>query len=78
MSQDFSTYALHMASQTVSEGSFCEWPSYIRGYHVYQTLWNPVIGKTLSLAVAPTNLHHSYAAVNVDETELLLATFPGM
>ena len=32
---------------------------------MYQTLWTPVIGETLSLAVGPTNPHDSYAVAVV-------------
>jgi len=70
-----------MASQIVGEGSCYEWSSYVRGYHVYQTMWTPAVGETLRLAVEPTNSHDIYAvALMMDETELyvLSAMFLGM
>ena len=56
-----------MASQIVGEGSCYEWSSYVRGYHVYQTVWTPAVGEMLSLAVEPTNSHDIYAVALIQD-----------
>ena len=53
-----------MASQVVSSASggtaaavieVLEIPSYIRGYHAYMSIWNPVLGQMLLVKREPTN-----------------------
>ena len=48
-----------MASQPVHSPSLrlstAEFDSYIRGYHVYQVVWTPVVGEMLLLKQDPTN-----------------------
>ena len=56
-----------MASQIVGEGSCYEWSSYVRGYHVYQTVWTPAVGETLRLAVEPTNSYDIYAVALIQD-----------
>ena len=56
-----------MASQIVGESSCYEWSSYVRGYHVYQTVWTPAFGETLRLAVEPTNSHDIHAMVVIQD-----------
>ena len=47
-----------MASQAVTgsqESAVLEFLSFIRGYHVYQTTWDPKLGDVLRLEREPTN-----------------------
>ena len=45
-----------MASQAVSKSVSYKWPSYIRGYHEYKSVWLPTVGETLRLTLDLTNL----------------------
>ena len=55
-------------SQIVREGCCYEWPLYVRGYHVYQSVWTPPVWKTPRLTVEPTNMHDAYTvAVEQDK-----------
>ena len=55
-----------MASQVVSSNGAAadlevlEIPSYIRGYHAYMGVWNPVQGQTLLVKQEPTNSKDRY------------------
>lgn len=35
--------------------------SYVRGYHAYKHIWQPVVGETLQLAQEPNNSQDSFA-----------------
>ena len=50
-----------MVSQVVGEGSCCEWPSYVRGYHEYKSVWSPTVREVLRLTTEFTNFHNPYA-----------------
>ena len=41
-----------------------EMASYVKGYHVYKTLWNPLIGEFLSCEREPNNPMDKYAIVS--------------
>ena len=41
----------------------CEFQSCIRGYHVYEAVWTPVIGEVLTCARETTNSHDPYAVI---------------
>ena len=41
-----------------------EMVSYVKGYHVYKTLWNPLIGEFLSCERKPDNPMGKYAVVS--------------
>ena len=47
-----------MASQPAVSGSLAvtEMTSFIRGYHEYKEIWQPVIGESLILKTVPTNV----------------------
>ena len=50
-----------MASQIVSEStsgtsSYTEIVSFVRGYHEYKEIWQPVVGEVLILKKEPTNV----------------------
>ena len=47
-----------MASQPAISGSLAvtEMTSFIRGYHEYKEIWQPVIGESLILKTEPTNV----------------------
>ena len=60
-----------MASQIpASNCECCEVPSFVRGYHAYQDVWNPSVGQVLMLRRQPDNLHdrHAVAVVTSDST----------
>ena len=40
-----------MASQVVGKSTCYEWPSYVRGYHKYKSVWSPTVGETLRLTM---------------------------
>ena len=44
-----------MASQVVGENACYEWPSYVRGYHEYTSIWSPTVGEMLWLTTKLTN-----------------------
>ena len=54
-----------MASQVVLTGSqdvaVLEFLSFIRGYHAYQTIWDPSLGDILRLEREPTNCKDRFA-----------------
>ena len=43
-----------MASQVVGENACYEWPSYVRGYHKYKSVWSPTVKETLRLTTKLT------------------------
>ena len=43
-----------MASQVVGESACYEWPSYVRQYHKYKSVWLPTVGETLRLTTELT------------------------
>ena len=44
-----------MASQVVGESACYEWPSYVRGYHEYKSIWLPTVGEMLRLTTELIN-----------------------
>ncbi len=51
-----------MASQPVAPDSSCiEISSFIRGYHAYQDVWDPLVGEVLLLQREPTNVKDNQA-----------------
>ena len=55
-----------MSSQISGIAGMYEWHLFVRGYHVYRTLWTPVSGEILQLR----NDHDNYAVavVKSDQT----------
>ena len=43
----------------------CEIPSFARGYHPYQDVWNPSVGQVLKLRKEPDNSHNCHAVAVV-------------
>ena len=48
-----------------------EFDSYIRGYHAYQDIWNPVVGESLLLKREPDNSVDSSAVAVWREDEIV-------
>ena len=44
-----------------------EYQSFVRGHHVYFTIWTPVVGEELVLRRQPDNEHDPYAVAVKDE-----------
>ena len=58
-----------MASQPADvESSYVEIASFVRGYHDYQAVWQPSVGKVLLLQTEPTNIKDNKAIVFVKNT----------
>ena len=65
-----------MASQPVSSVSSCvEVASFIRGYHAYQDVWQPVVGEVLLLQREPSNMKDRQA-VSVMKSNLIVGHVP--
>ena len=56
-----------MASQVVGESARYEWPSYVRGYHKYKSIWSPTVGETLRLTTELTNSQDPFAVVVIKD-----------
>ena len=48
-----------------------EMVSYVKGYHVYKTLWNPLIGEFLSCEREPDNAMDKYAVCVKKENKIV-------
>ena len=48
-----------------------EMVSYVKGYHVYKTLWNPLIGEFLSCERGPDNPMDKYAVCVKKENKIV-------
>jgi len=59
-----------MASQTTGDDQACyEVKSFIRGFHVYQDVWTPVIGELLLLKREPENVHDKHAVAVIRQCD---------
>ena len=47
----------------------------VRGYHVYQTIWDAVVGETLECRRQPLNEHNRYA-VAVIKDDVIIGHLP--
>ena len=47
--------------------------NYIRGYHVYQRIWKPVVGEVAIAVLQEENRHDCYAVAILEEALLLAA-----
>ena len=56
-----------MASQVVGESARYEWPSYVRGYHEYKSIWSPTVGETLRLTTELTNPQDLFAVAVIKD-----------
>ena len=56
------------AADLDGSGSFIQIESFIRGYHAYKDIWNPVIGEELPLNREPVNTTDEYAAAAVKDS----------
>ena len=66
-----------MASQIPADNCDCyEVPSFIRGYHAYQDLWNPSVGQVLRLRKEPDNSHDSQAVDVVKSCNTVVGHVP--
>ena len=54
-----------MAASTESSETFIQIESFVRGYHAYMDIWNPVIGEELQLKREPENTRDGYAVAVV-------------
>ena len=51
-----------MACQVVDDSSCYKWPSYVRGYHKYKSVWLPTVAReTLRLTTELTNPQYPFA-----------------
>ena len=50
-----------MSSGTTDTGRSLRIPCYVRGYHVYQRIWNPFIGEVAIAVREQDNVHDRYA-----------------
>ena len=58
-----------MASQPADvETFYVEIASFVRGYHDYQAVWQPSVGKVLLLQTEPTNIKDNKAVAIVKNT----------
>ena len=59
-----------MASQVVGDQQACyEVNSFVRGLHVYQDIWTPVVGEVLLLKREPDNAHDRYSVAVVRQSD---------
>ena len=65
-----------MASQPVTDRlGNTEIHSYVRGYHEYKHIWDPIVGKTLRLERQPNN-HKDRCAVAVKKDNVTVGHIP--
>ena len=57
-----------MASQVVGESAHYEWPSYVRGYHEYRSIWSPTVGEMLRLTTELTNPQGPFAVAVIKDS----------
>ena len=57
-----------MASQVVGKSACYKWPSYIRGYHEYRSVWSPTVGETLRLNTELTNPQDRFAVALIKDS----------
>ena len=68
-----------MASQAVTgsqELAVLELRSFVRGYHAYQTIWDPTVGDTLRLEREPTNSKDGFAVAVIDARDRVVGHVP--
>ena len=66
-----------MASQIPADNPDCyEVPSFVRGYHAYQDMWNPSVGQVLRLRKEPDNSHDRHAVAVVKSGNTVLGHIP--
>ena len=69
-----------MASQAVTTASqdlvVLELTSFVRGYHAYQTIWDPKVGDVLRLEREPTNCKDRFAVAVVDARNRVVGHIP--
>ena len=53
--------ASQVVSSTIADLEVLEISSYIRGYHAYRDIWNPIPGQSLLVRQEPTNSHDGNA-----------------
>ena len=51
-------------------------PCFVRGYHVYQRIWSPTIGESLTTAREPDNIHDKHAVSVLDDTLCVVGHVP--
>ena len=68
-------YQLTMPGSSSTE-SFFEFSSFIRGFHVYKTIWNPAIGDVLTLEKGPTNEEDKFAVAVMDSRNIIVGHIP--
>ena len=64
-----------MASQPPDHSRFIEIPSFVRGYHAYQDVWQPIVGEVLVLEREPEN-HADRMAVAVMKSRTVVGHVP--
>ena len=63
-----------MASQAVTGSqnlAVLELASFVRGYHAYQTVWDPKVGDVLRLEREPTNSKDRLAVAVMDRSRVV-------
>ena len=49
----------------MNDGSAFQFDSYVRGYHAYMNIWEPLLGECLKCVKEPTNEVDKYAVAGV-------------
>ena len=57
-----------MASQVVGESACYEWPSYVRGYHEYKSIWSATVGERLRPTTELTNSQDPFAVAVIKDS----------
>ena len=66
-----------MASQIPADSPDCyEVPSFVRGYHAYQDVWNPSVGQVLRLRKESDNSHDRHAVAIVKSGDTVVGHIP--
>ena len=60
-----------MASGIVGDSAAFALESYVRGHHVYHTVWTPVIGDVLPVKREETNLYDRFAVAVLKDGEVV-------
>ena len=49
----------------MSDGSVFQFDSYVRGYHAYTNIWEPLLGECLKCVEEPTNAVDKHAMIKI-------------
>ena len=60
-----------MASEIVGDGKSFTLETYVRGHHVYHTLWTPIIGEILPIKRELKNVYDRFAVAVLKDGEVV-------